>query len=63
MAAPTPSKKKYALMLISHGSPSPEQTRLQLKEFTKQLNLLSSPLEKLEKNIHDARESCRNYEL
>ncbi|MBG55981.1 MAG: argininosuccinate lyase [Deltaproteobacteria bacterium] len=48
---------------LHHGSPSPEQTRLQLKEFTKQLNLLSSPIEKLEKNIHDARESCRNYEL
>ena len=46
---------------LHQGSPSPKQTRLQVKEFTEQLNLLSTPLVTLEKNIHDAQESCRNY--
>ena len=46
---------------LHHGSPSPEQTRLQVKEFAQQLESLSTPLENMEKNIHDAQESCRNY--
>ena len=48
---------------LHHGSPSPEQTRLQVKEFAEQLDSLSTPLVNLEKNIHDAQESCRNYEV
>ncbi len=48
---------------LHHGSPSPEQTKLQVKEFTNQLNSLSSPIVKLGNKIHDAEESCRNYEL
>ena len=46
-----------------HGSPSPKQTMLQIKEFTEQLDSLSTPLVNLEKNINDAQESCRNYEF
>ncbi|GIT07966.1 MAG: hypothetical protein CM1200mP30_15960 [Pseudomonadota bacterium] len=45
------------------GSPSPEQTRLQVEEFAEQLDSLSTPLEKMEKSILDAKESCRNYEV
>ena len=48
---------------LHHGSPSPEQTRLQVVEFAEQLESLSTPLENMEKNIHDAQESCRNYEF
>ena len=48
---------------LHHGSPSPEQTRLQVKEFAEQLDSLSTPLENMEKNILDAQESCRNYEV
>ena len=48
---------------LHHGSPSPEQTRLQVKEFAEQLDSLSTPLVNLGKNIHDAQESCRNYEV
>ena len=46
---------------LHHGSPSPEQTRLQVNEFAQQLDSLSTPLVNMEKNIHDAQESCRNY--
>ena len=48
---------------IHQGSPSPEQTKLQVKEFTEQLDSLSTPLVNLGKNIHDAHESCRNYQV
>ena len=48
---------------LHHGSPSPEQTRLQIKEFAEQLDSLSTPLVNLEKNINDAQKSCRNYEV
>ena len=48
---------------LHHGSPSPEQTRLQVKVFAEQLDSLSTPLVNLGKNIHDAQESCRNYEV
>lgn len=45
------------------GSPSPEQTRLQVKQLTEHLEILSTPLMDLEKNILDAQESCKNYEV
>jgi len=48
---------------LHHGSPSPEQTRLQVKEFTNQLCSLSNPLVNLGNKINDAKENCRNYEL
>ena len=48
---------------LHHGSPSPKQTRLQVEEFAEQLDSLSTPLEKMEKSILDAQESCRNYEV
>ena len=48
---------------LHHGSPSPEQTRIQIKEFAEQLDSFSTPLVNLEKNILDAQESCRNYEV
>ena len=48
---------------LHHGSPSPEQTRFQVVEFAEQLESLSTPLENMEKNILDAQESCRNYEV
>ena len=48
---------------LHQGSPSPEQTRLQVKEFTNQLDSLSTPLLDLEKDIRDAQENCRNYEV
>ena len=48
---------------LHHGSPSPEQTRLQVKEFTNQLNSLSAPLVNMGNKINDAQENCRNYEV
>ena len=48
---------------LHHGSRSPEQTRLQVEVFAEQLDSLSTPLENMEKNILDAQESCRNYEV
>ncbi len=48
---------------IHHGSPSPKQTRLQVKEFTNQLDSLSAPLVNMGNKINDAQENCRNYEV
>ena len=48
---------------LHHGSPSPEQTRLQVKEFTNQLDSLSAPLVNMVNKINDAQENCRNYEV
>ena len=48
---------------LHHGSPSPKQTRLQIKKFAEQLDSLSTPLVNLENNIHDAQKSCRSYEV
>jgi len=43
------------------GSPSPEQTSLQIAELSGQLKSLSAPLEDLQKHILEKHESCRNY--
>ena len=43
------------------GSPSPEQTSLQILELSGQLKSLSAPLEDLQKQILEKHESCRNY--
>ena len=48
---------------LHHGSPSPEQTRLQVKEFTNQLDLLSTPIVNLRNKINDAQENCKNYKV
>ncbi len=48
---------------LHHGSPSPEQTRLQVKEFTNQLDSLSAPIVNMGNKINDAQENCRNYEV
>jgi argininosuccinate lyase len=45
------------------GSPSPEQTMLQVKQLNEQLDTLSTPLVDLEKSILEAQESCKNYEV
>jgi argininosuccinate lyase len=45
------------------GSPSPQQTCLQIEELSEQLNLLSAPLADLQKNILAAQETCRNYAI
>ena len=48
---------------LHHGSPSPKQTRIQVKEFNNQLDSLSNPLVNLENKIHDAQENCKNYDV
>jgi len=50
------------LKLRQHqGSPSPEQTCLQIEELSKELDLLSAPLVDLQNKIFAAQESCKNY--
>ena len=50
------------LRLRQHqGSPSREQTCLQIEELTEELDLLSAPLVDLQNNIIVAQESCHNY--
>ncbi len=48
---------------LHHGSPSPKQTRLQVKEFKNQLDSLSVPLVNIGNKINYAQENCRNYEV
>ena len=48
---------------LHHGSPSPKQTKIQVKEFSNQLDSLFAPLLNMEKNINDAQDTCRNYEV
>jgi argininosuccinate lyase len=43
------------------GSPSPEQTSLQIAELSEELKSLSAPLEELQKRILKTHESCQNY--
>ena len=43
------------------GSPSPEQTSLQIEELSEQLKLLSAPIEDLQKHVLNKHEECRNY--
>jgi argininosuccinate lyase len=43
------------------GSPSPEQTSLQIAELSGELKSLSAPLEELQKHILKTHESCQNY--
>ena len=43
------------------GSPSPEQTSLQIEEFSEQLKLFSTPIEDLQKHVLNKHEECRNY--
>ncbi len=43
------------------GSPSPAQTSLQIEELSKQLELLSAPLEDLQKHVLNKHEECQNY--
>ena len=50
------------LKLRQHqGSPSPEQTCLQIEELSAELDLLSAPLMNLQNNIVVAQENCQNY--
>jgi len=45
------------------GSPSPEQTLIQIKELSTLLDKLSVPIINLEKKVHKAKESCKNYKI
>ena len=45
------------------GSPSPEQTSLQIEELSGQLKLLSAPLEDLQNHILEKHKRCINYEV
>ena len=50
------------LKLRQHqGSPSPEQTSLQIEELSAELNSLFAPLVDLQNNIIAAQENCQNY--
>ena len=50
------------LKLRQHqGSPSPEQTSLQIEELSAELNSLPAPLVDLQNNIIAAQENCQNY--
>ncbi len=50
------------LKLRQHqGSPSPEQTSLQIEELSAELNSLPAPLVDLQNNIIAAKENCQNY--
>ncbi len=45
------------------GSPSPNQTLIQVEELGKLLSSLSFPIESLEKKIFKAKENCQNYKI
>jgi len=45
------------------GSPSPEQTLIQIEDLSKLLKTLSIPILSLEKKVHNAKESCKNYKI
>ena len=45
------------------GSPSPDQTLIQIEELSKLLDNLSVPIISLEKKVHKAKESCKNYKI
>ena len=45
------------------GSPSPEQTLIQIEDLSKLLDKLSEPIKSLEKKVHKAKEICENYKI
>jgi len=53
--------KKILKLRRHQGSPSPEQTSLQIEELSAELNSLSAPLVDLQNNIFAAQENCQNY--
>ena len=53
--------RKLVEQRLHQGSPSPEQTSLQIEELSEQLKLLSAPIEDLQKHVLNKHEECLNY--